>query len=238
MFLLWTMFLAGLLHGLGPDHLAAIAALAGRDRQREIDRGTTVPPGGPNRPVVLLGIRFALGHVSTLLLLAGLAGWLGGGLPGAWQVRLEQWGGVVLVFLGGWLLAAIYRDRVILHEHTHEHGDREHTHSHLHMHLKGARSAHRHPHPAWFIGGLLGFSGARALLTALPLVLAGSLPVMAGRALAFGAGIVISMTAAGWIAARLIWIVSTPGYARALVALTGGLSAAVGLYWLAAPPGI
>ena len=83
----------------------------------------------------------------------------------------------------------------------------------------------------------MGLSGARALLTALPLVLAGSVAVVLTRALAFGVGIVVSMALAGWLAARLAALTRSPAYARLLVAFTGGVSAALGLYWLAASPG-
>ncbi len=227
MVFLWTMFLAGLLHGLGPDHLAALAALAGRERRVELENKERkeVPGGraGGNR-VAWLGVRFALGHVSALLLLAGGAWWLGRDLPAIWQQRLEQLGGLALVFVGGWLLVEVFRRRVILHEHAHEHphthghgyGSSIETHSHPHIHLKHlgtTQKAHRHPHPAWFLGGVMGLSGARALLTALPLVLA------------------------GWLAARLAALTRSPAYARLLVAFTGSVSAALGLYWLTLPSG-
>jgi ABC-type nickel/cobalt efflux system permease component RcnA len=237
------MFLAGLLHGLGPDHLAAIAALAGRERRAEVESGE-LPVGRTNRNrTAWLGVRFALGHVSALLLLAGGAWWLGRDLPPIWQTRLEQLGGLALVFVGGWLLAEVFRRRVTMHEHTHTHehghgtGNAMETHSHPHIHLGTARKVHRHPHPAWFLGGVMGLSGARALLTALPLVLAGSVAVVLTRALAFGAGIVISMALAGWLVVRLAGFTRSPAYARWLVAFTGGVSVVLGFYWLALPPG-
>ena len=225
--ILLALFGAGLLHGLGPDHLAAIAALVGRGA------GQRVPP----RELAWLGLRFGLGHVATLIFLAGAAWTLGRGLPDHWQRGLEQAGGIVLVFLGGWILAELLRRRLIVHTHphTHRHGDNPHKHDHLHIHLGGRlHAAHAHPHLAWIVGGLLGFSGARSLLAALPIVVASSVAVALARTAAFGAGIVISMALAGWLAnTAFARLARTPAYARLIVGATGVLSSAVGLYWLA-----
>lgn len=226
MFILLTMFAAGLLHGLGPDHLAAIAALVSKS-------------AAERRRLAWLGVRFGLGHVTALLLLAGVVWVLGRNIPDGWQRGLEQAGAVVLIFLGGWLLAEVFRRRVLAHTHTHahthdhSHSPLEHEHWHLHVGSK-EHAAHRHPHLAMVVGGLMGFSGARALLLAVPLVLAESAGVAAGRILAFGLGIVVSMALAGWLAhAAFARLARTPGYARLLVSVTGVLSAALGFYWLA-----
>lgn len=227
-----ALFGAGVLHGLGPDHLAAIAALVGRESRPgntgEISR----------RELALLGLRFGVGHVTTLILLAVTAWALGRSLPEHWQRGLEQAGGVVLVFLGGWILAEVLRRRVVVHSHPHEHrhgpGEHVHPHEHPHIHLSGhPHGAHRHPHLATVVGGLLGFSGARALLVALPIVVAGTAAGVLVRVVAFGAGIIISMTLAGWLAqAAFSRVTRSPGYARLVVGATGLLSSALGLYWL------
>ncbi len=226
MLILLTMFAAGLLHGLGPDHLAAIAALVSKGAD---ERGA--------RRLAWLGVRFGLGHVTTLLLLAVVVWALGRSIPEGWQRALEQAGAVVLIFLGGWLLAEVFRSRVVAHTHAHTHdhsrGALEHEHWHLHVGSK-EHAAHRHPHLAMVVGGLMGFSGARALLLAVPIVLAESAGAAAGRILAFGLGIVVSMALAGWLAhAAFSRLARTPAYARLLVSATGVLSAALGFYWLA-----
>jgi len=227
MLILLTLFTLGLLHGLGPDHLAALAALVSKDANEHAAR----------RRLAWLGVRFGLGHVTTLLLLAGVVWALGRNIPDGWQRGLEQAGAVVLIFLGGWLLAEVFRRRVVAHSHAHSHehshGPLEHDHWHLHVGSK-AHAAHRHPHLAMVVGGLMGFSGARALLLAVPVVLAQSAFDAAGRILAFGLGIMVSMALAGWLAhAAFSRLARTPAYARLLVSATGLLSAALGFYWLA-----
>jgi ABC-type nickel/cobalt efflux system permease component RcnA len=227
MLILLTLFAAGLLHGLGPDHLAAIAALSSRSAGE---------PGARTR-LAWLGVRFGLGHVTALLLLAGVVWALGRNIPDGWQRGLEQAGAVVLIFLGGWLLAEVFRRRVVAHTHAHthgrSHGPLEHEHWHLHVGSK-EHVAHRHPHLATVVGGLMGFSGARALLLAVPVVVAESTGAAAGHILAFGLGIMVSMAVAGWLAHALFArLARTPAYARLLVSATGVLSAALGFYWLA-----
>ena len=224
MFILLTMFVAGLLHGLGPDHLAAIAAVVGRGTQRQVAQ----------RELAWLGVRFSLGHVTTLLLVAGAAWVLGRELPNSWQRGLEQAGAVVLIFLGGWLLAEVFRRRVVAHSHPHAH-DHSHEHQHWHLHIGGREhAAHHHPHLALLTGSLMGLSGARSLLLVVPVLLAESAGGALARLAAFGAGIVISMAAAGWLAQVLFSRAArAPAYARLLVSCTGVLSAALGFYWLA-----
>ncbi|HXE75663.1 MAG TPA: hypothetical protein VNN18_08515 [Candidatus Xenobia bacterium] len=227
MLILLTLFAAGLLHGLGPDHLAAIAALAGKSSQSRAG-------GTARRKLAWLGVRFGVGHVSTLLLLAGLAWALGRELPESWQRGLEQAGAVVLIFLGGWLLAEVFRRRIVAHSHPHEHDHAQEAHDHWHLHIGGRRhAAHRHPHLATLVGGLMGFSGARSLLLVVPVVAAESAVGALARIAAFGVGIVVSMAVAGWLAQALFWRAArTPAYARLLVSGTGALSAALGFYWL------
>jgi ABC-type nickel/cobalt efflux system permease component RcnA len=223
---LLALFAAGVLHGLGPDHLAAIAALVGRGAESG---------GGRRRELAWLGLRFGMGHVTTLVLLAVVLWTLGRSLSDRWQAGLEQMGGAVLIFLGGWMLASVVRRKVIAHTHPHRHTHSTADHEHVHVHLSGRpHDAHSHPHLATLVGGLLGFSGARALLVALPLVMAGSAGAVLTRVLAFGAGIVVSMTLAGWVAgAAFAGVARRPAYVRLVVGATGVLSAALGLYWLA-----
>jgi ABC-type nickel/cobalt efflux system permease component RcnA len=221
MFVLLTMFVLGVLHGLGPDHLAAIATLVGRERRSRA-----------RRRVAWLGLRFGLGHVGALLLLAGFAWAAGRALPEHGQRLLEQWSGAVLVFVGGWTFIEAARGRVTLHSHGHGHAHPGGDHSHLHLHL-GDPADHRHPHVEYLAGGLMGFSGAPALLAAMPVVFAGSFLAALGRVGAFGLGIVAAMAAAGWLAHEVAARAArTPAYGRWLAGVAGAACALLGVAWV------
>jgi high-affinity nickel permease len=79
----------GFLHGLGGDHLMAIAALAVRR-----------PPGSSGRPVVRTAVGFACGHAFVLGAGAIVAIALGIVVPAAVSSGAEQLGGALLVALG------------------------------------------------------------------------------------------------------------------------------------------
>src|SRR6187402_1530948 len=84
-----SMLALGFLHGLGADHLMAIAALS------------LATPLGPARYARAFGLalRFAVGHAVLLALGAGLVLFFGWQIP----VRFEQGG----EFIGGCLLIAL-----------------------------------------------------------------------------------------------------------------------------------
>ena len=81
--LIILIFLAGVLHGFGPDHLAAITALSAV-------RGGT-------RRLVFFSTRFAIGHAAVIAA-AGLAAHFGRGLlPQIWEARLDVAAGSLLL---------------------------------------------------------------------------------------------------------------------------------------------
>src|SRR5262245_26412768 len=118
--------LLGARHGAGPDHLAAVAALATR--------------GGS---ALGLAVRFAAGHAAVLLLAtAGLEALEAGGLAPPWLERAgEVASGAMLLALG---IATLRRRGPRLHSHLHAHeGGLVHAHPHAHPEA----SADRHAHP-------------------------------------------------------------------------------------------
>src|SRR3989304_6241199 len=145
--LLIAALVLGIIHGLGSDHLVAVATYVSGDAR----------PG----KAVGFAVRFALGHLGTLLIL-GLIG-IAVGLeigPGL-QTGLEGLNGLLLAGLGAWLLVDYLRGG--LHGHTHDHGGEAHSHMHYHEHL----DSHQHVHGlrgVTAVGALFGLSGLRSLL--------------------------------------------------------------------------
>jgi len=215
MLLLALIFFAGILHGLGPDHLAAVTALS------------TVAGGA--RRLVFFSLRFALGH-SAVLAAAGLAAHFGRDLlPAAWGARLDQVAGSLLVLTGVGLLVALALGKVSLHSHAHAHGAGEHRHYHLHF-FSRARHEHGHGRLAAALGALFALGGARGLLAVVPIATSETLLISAVRIAAFTIGIAAAMVAYGLLAGPLLrWTEARPRIgARLATALTSLFCIAAG----------
>jgi len=223
--LLALIFLAGILHGLGPDHLAAITAL-------------NAASGSDRRRLLFFSIRFALGHVAVLAG-AGLAAYyLRVSMPVGWERGFELAGAWLLVVSGAALLLGLASGRLALHSHPHEHPGGAHRHFHAHW-FGARRHGHFHGKLAATLGGLFALSGTRSLLAVLPAALAQTALLSLLRVGAFSAGIVAGMLAYGLVAGRVLSRWDGPAQApapgggftpaRAAFALSGALCLAAGI---------
>ncbi|WP_207215811.1 high frequency lysogenization protein HflD [Pseudolysobacter antarcticus] len=135
--------LLGMQHATEPDHLAAVAALAGRERS--LKQG------------IFHGVAWGLGHTLMLLLVAGAVGFLGWVISPAIAGHLEQLVGAMLILLGANVVRRLWRER--LHFHAHKHPAetfhfQPHTqdasvlqdHSHAHTHPTEVMHFHAHSH--------------------------------------------------------------------------------------------
>lgn len=208
-----TMFGQGLLHGVGPDHCLAIGSLASR---------------GGLRRALGVSLRFGLGHTAVLAICATAAAFAGVAIPEQWERALEIVGGVSLLALGVW--TALDARAVA----THDHGD-----GRPHVHLFDDGHAQQSPPRdearvagslSTVAGAVFGLSGVRALVLLLPSAVQRSPLIIALSVLLFGAGVVVSMLAVGWLAqgvgarARKV--------ERGLRALVGVASMATGAWWV------
>lgn len=207
-----TMFGQGLLHGVGPDHCLAIGSLASR---------------GGLRRALSVSLRFGLAHTAVLAVCAIIAAFAGVAIPERWERALEIVGGLSLLALGVW--TALDARAVA----THDHGD-----GRAHVHLFDDGHAAKTPREEARVAGSLsavagavfGLSGVRALVLLLPATVQRSPFVLALSVLLFGAGVVVSMLAVGWLAqgvgarARRI--------ERGLRGLVGVASMATGAWWV------
>jgi nickel/cobalt exporter len=214
----------GFLHGLGADHLMAIAALSIGDGHS----------AGARRSRALgVAMRFALGHAAMLALGAGALVAIGWTIPLVVERGGELLGGALLVLMGIAGLWGVVSGRVYGHSHVHDHEPEPHWHVHL-----GRRDRHPadtgHSHLPTIVGAAFAVSSMRALAMLTPFGVAARspLPELLGLIAIFAVGILLSMSVFGIALARVL-------SARALAhvgRLSGGAvalaSLALGTIWI------
>jgi hypothetical protein len=223
-----SMLALGFLHGLGADHLMAIAALS------------LATPLGPARygRALALALKFALGHALLLACGAGLVVFFGWQIPVRFEESGEFIGGCLLIVLGlavGWLT---FSGRLYIHSHVHENGRGLHSHWHLHV---GREHSHRpaiHTVMPGVLGAVFAMSGLRALVLSLPLWStpgASHLWSLLFLVTIFALGILMSMSLFGIFLAHLLAARRMTGHlARFSAAATACGSLALGIYWITA----
>jgi len=154
--ILFLGFLLGMRHALEADHVAAVAALASREKNL--------------RQAVPLGVMWGLGHTLTLLAFGAVIVILNSSIPQQLGQFLEALVGVMLIGLGGDVLYRLIKKRIHFHAHKHEGGNR-HIHAHSHQGEKTHDPAHHsHPHlkgmplRALAVGMMHGLAGSAALV--------------------------------------------------------------------------
>lgn len=210
----------GMQHALEADHIAAVAAIASRQKS-------------PRR-IIGHGAVWGLGHTITLMAVAGAALLLDLSIGAALSALLELCVGVVLIALGGHLLIRLYRERVHFHAHRHADGV---AHFHAHSHMGETRghdaSAHDHEHSAGLpvrtllVGMVHGLAGSAALLVLTASTVNDPLTGLAYIAM-FGFGSIVGMAAlSACIAAPISYSARTLTWLNR--SLQGGVGAATAI---------
>lgn len=147
----------GLLHGLGPDHLAAITTIISRSQLKEGQKSkgplsSTSSAWISVQKAAHLGLTFGLGHMIILAFIGGLGLTLGWIIPAGFERGAEIFGGVLLILLAVWLGRESLQGRYHLHLHHHQkNGSHFHWHSHdgdnLAHEERSPFHAHEHQHP-------------------------------------------------------------------------------------------
>jgi hypothetical protein len=229
MLLIGSALLLGFVHGLGADHLMAIAALS-------------IGPSGdaamtlPARRARALGVavRFAVGHALLLALGAGALVALGWSLPLMVERGGEMLGGALLVAMGGIGIWGVVSGRV--YGHSHRHGHESAAHWHLHV----GRPDHHphaiaHSHLPTIVGAAFAVSSLRALTLLTPFGdhLGGApLPTLLALIGIFGIGILLSMSLFGIAFARLMSAAAMARLGRAAALVMAAGSIALGIFWI------
>jgi nickel/cobalt transporter (NicO) family protein len=220
--LIGSALVLGFLHGLGADHLMAIAALSVRgDRDRS--------------QAFAIAVRFAAGHALVLALGATVVILLGWAVPEGVERGGEVLGGLLLIALGVVGMWAAASGRVYAHAHPYATDPGA-----WHLHFGGERRAHSSaparrslPFPAIF-GAIFAVSSLRALSTLAPFggALAASLPLLLVLVALFAVGILISMSLFGVALARTLSSHLVERLGRGAAFLMGAASMGLGTYWV------
>lgn len=212
----------GFLHGLGGDHLMAIAALSVDGRS---DRGRA--------RVIRTAVGFAFGHTVVLGIGAILAVVFGIVLPAAVSSGAERAGGLILIALGFLGLWGIASGRAYGHIHRERDGR-----SRWHLHLSNPSThpiAHAHPVVPTAMGAVFAVSSLRALMLLQPFgasAQALALPVVLPLVALFGLGILLSMSLFGVLLARVLSIRAVSVLGQAATGLVAVASILLGGYWI------
>jgi nickel/cobalt transporter (NicO) family protein len=224
-FLLGLSLLLGFLHGLGADHLIAIAALS-------MD-GTVTTARARRARALGVAVRFAAGHALLLGCGAGLLVVVGWSIPALVERGGEMLGGLLLIVMGAAALAGLVSGRVYSHTHAGGHRTEPHWHLHVGHGHDGYRSAHLHL--PTIIGAAFAVSSLRALAMLTPFsgqVGRAPLPLVLSLVLVFAIGILISMSLFGVALARVLSTRALERIGQGASALVSCSSIALGLAWI------
>lgn len=225
--LISSALVLGFLHGLGADHLMAIAALS---------LGTAEESPAIQRARALgIAVRFAFGHAIFLALGAGALIVLGWSLPLVVERGGEVLGGALLIVFGGLGLWGVFSGR--LYGHTHRHGHEPAAHWHLHL---GRKDRHplptAHSHLPTIVGAAFAISSLRALTMLTPFgneVGAAPLSTLLVLVATFGVGILLSMSLFGVAFARFMSAAVAVRLGQAAATIMAVASIALGVFWIA-----
>lgn len=226
MLLLASALFLGFLHGLGADHLMAIAALS---------IGSSHDTAAVQRArAVGIAVRFAAGHALMLALGAALLLFVGWSIPIVFERAGEMLGGTLLVVLGGVALWGVRTGRV--YGHSHQHGNEPSAHWHLHV---GSRDRHpspsAHTHLPTIVGAAFALSSLRALTTLAPFgdrADAAPLGTLILLIAVFALGILLSMSLFGVAFARAMSAAAAARLGRAATLIMAATSVALGVFWI------
>ena len=191
----------GMVHALDADHIMVVSGLSvSKPRWKYCVR---------------FGLRWAVGHGFSLLLIGSCVLLLGIAIPESLSHTAEFLVGVVLIGIGLWVIYELVSRGAHIHFHQHD-GVPRHAHWHVHQEqvaqiphkqITHKETTHKHEHGAVMVGMLHGTAGSAPLLALIPLVDLGSSPWLGmGYLFLFSLGVIVSMlTFSGLLGVTFKW---------------------------------
>jgi hypothetical protein len=229
--LLATALFLGFLHGLGPDHLMAIAALS-------VDSVPSRGGGSRRTRAIAVAAQFALGHALLLTVGAGLLVLIGWAVPPGIERGGEMLGGALLIIMGIVTLQHLKHHGPRLTDHgprLTDHGPRITDHG-PRIPDHGLRTPdHHHSHLPTMVGAAFAVSSLRALAMLTPFgerLGAAPLPLLLALIAVFAVGILASMTLFGVVLSRVLSLRTLERVGYGAGALIGSASVILGIAWV------
>ncbi len=210
MLLLFTALVLGFLHGLGPDHLMAIAALS-------IDGGGSVEAGAARARALGVACKFAVGHALLLAAGAGLIVMIGWSIPAPVERGGEMLGGALLIVMG---LVTLQ------HLRSHRAPDTAQVEPH---------PSRAHSHVPTLLGAAFAVSSLRALALLTPFgadLGTAPVPLLVMLIALFACGILVSMSLFGVALAGLLSMRALERIGHGAGALVAMSSVVLGVVWV------
>jgi nickel/cobalt exporter len=181
----------GLFHALDADHIMAVSSLASSDEQIRYRRSVKQMMG--------FCARWAIGHASVLIALAGLFIFAQIELPPEVGQLAERLIGLLLIFLGGWILWNLSQQKLSLK--THKHDDI------THIHLTQPGKKHQNHQPV-LVGITHGLAGSAPVLALIPALESNSAWLGFFYVIVFSLGVLTTMLVFGLFLGQLqTWLV-------------------------------
>jgi ABC-type nickel/cobalt efflux system permease component RcnA len=214
----------GAAHAFEADHLTAVSAFVA---QRPAPR-----------VAFWFGIKWAVGHGLSLLLLGSLLYGFKLTLSSSLADSLEHLVGVALLVLGIWTLFQL-RPGALKHTHDHHHAPREsvtisNAPSDIHTHADGTTHSHAHHRGALWMGVLHGVAGTAAFVGESLVAVSQTYFLVVAYTLAFSVGVLLAMSAyAAALGSALTWSERRFTFAaKGVHFLAGVWACGIGFYWI------
>ena len=213
----FASFALGFFHGFDTDHMVEVTDFVSQDPH-------------PVR-AMKFGLKFGLGHTSTVLALGLTAIALKFAVPDVFAASFEMISGVLLISLGIWSIYRRFFRKFQPHQHKQGQGF-QHPHNHSQL-----------DHTVFKYGPIVtgiatGMAGTAGLMLFGPVAAAKSVLAASGFILLYGLGVISAMSIYGLVISKLFGLADHSTKITKLVSgITGLISIIIGLVWISRAAG-
>lgn len=200
----------------GPDHLVAVAPFAIEEKKKSWK----------------IGMSWGFGHLAGMLMIGLLVMIFKEVIPfEEISEYSERSVGIILIFLGLWILYKVYKKAKHQHYHLHEHQGHHHPHAHPHVHHQNKEKGFL---ATFFVGMIHGLAGVAHMIVFLPLIGFASAFEVGKYLVGFGIGTLLAMISFTFLVGRFAIFAKADQndmVFRNLRIISAVAAILVGIYW-------